>query len=419
MTHQAGAHDAPEILRTCLATGSANAVARLADALAADATGRGPLWPLILDANLTPFAGFLLVQHALCNRLTTLQAAHLQQASDNNALRQALLIREAVELTRRLGAAGVRVAWLKGLWISTCVLDRPGMRYMEDIDLLVPSAQYEAALTIVEDAGFTVEVPASDSHPSALSFWRPGDLPGSDGALRLDLHRAVLASAQRELDEQGIWDATECRRIKGVDVVVPTMEAGLVMAAIHAFKHAYDVRHLWAGIADLSAILRRRGDALDVDWLVARMADATVAVAIYILLCASGPDGAAGTVAARRLAAAAQDRVRDAGVIGAADGILRRARRLRAVRKGDFSLMAVGEERAPVAVRQVATMIGRRLGRMKNAAAGVHRTGPLTAAVSAASHMTANWRYAYTSFLVGRLKAKLETQTAIDRIEGT
>ena len=142
----------------------------LADGLAADRVGLGPLWQLLVGANLLPFAGVLLDWHGAGERLEASQAAFLRASTEQNAVRQAVLLRRAAEATRRLASQGIEATWLKGAWISARIVERPAMRYMEDIDLLVATAQFDAARSALVAMGFERELAADAVDPRIPSI---------------------------------------------------------------------------------------------------------------------------------------------------------------------------------------------------------------------------------------------------------
>ncbi len=420
MTTHATSADPHALVREVLAfRPSPTDATALADALARDGTGRGPLWQLLVGANLLPFTGLLLEWHHVLGRLDASQAQCLRQAAEANALRQALLIRRATEATRVLAAHGVVVGWLKGAWISACVVERPGMRYMEDVDLLVPGPQFDLARDALLAKGFVADMPGEflDERLPAISLRRPDELPGADGVLRIDLHHGVAASADRVWSTEAFWSSAMRRRVQGLEVTVPSHAAGLVIAALHAFKHGYDTRHHWTAVADASAILRAAGASLDLEWLEAHMREPRIATALYMLLsaCSLPHSGTASGDTARHLQAAAATRVSALGVRDAADRVLHHGRRLRPITGADFSLMAVSEQpTVSAAARRFASAFTRR---RRREAAGVARQ-PRRRAIRSLSAWSAvlrtNWRYAYTTFLVGRLVARLDVQARAD-----
>jgi hypothetical protein len=386
----------------------ADAVA-LADGLAADRVGLGPLWQLLVGANLLPFAGVLLDWHGAGERLEASQAAFLRASTEQNAVRQAVLLRRAAEATRRLASQGIEATWLKGAWISARIVERPAMRYMEDIDLLVATAQFDAARSALVAMGFERELAADAVDPRipSIALRRPDTIPGADGQLRIDLHRGVAASADEVWDADAFWTSTMPTRIGATTVRVPSPSAGLLIAAVHAFKHGYDTRHRWSAVADASAIVRAAGSSLDLSWLDDRIDDPRAAIALYLLLgmCADPADACARDAVAT-IRARATTRVETAGLRAAADRVLHHGQRLRPITGRDFSLMAIGEQLSPLAAaRRFLSSAARR--RRRHAAAAPlasARGGGGGAAGTAFGRL--NWRYAYTTFLVGRLASR-------------
>jgi hypothetical protein len=95
------------------------------------------------------------------------------------------------------------------------------------------------------------------------------------------------------------------------------------------------------------------------------------------------------------------------GVRARADDIVERSRRLRPMRATDFSLLEIGEATSMRGtMRLLIGGLGRWRDRVQRGREGGRRAGARGLRDLALS-LDANWRYAYTTFLVGRLVSRL------------
>jgi hypothetical protein len=186
----------------------------------------------------------------------------LEGDADVHKMEALLLLPQAVALSvRPLTDAGLEPVVLKGPAVATHYPE-PGLRPMEDIDLLLPAADHLRAIAALQSVGWQVARPARrDLYDTSLIH---PDVP----SLFLELHYGLEGAAQRvtDLDAEELW---RCRR---PFVCAGTTACGLpeaeeiVMLAAHAGKpHHGFARLVW--IADLAMIA---GDASaqgrSVDW---------------------------------------------------------------------------------------------------------------------------------------------------------
>jgi hypothetical protein len=130
--------------------------------------------------------------------------------------------------------------------------------------------------------------------------------------------------------------------------------------------------------------------------------DAFDAAAVYLLLSAAGESALPPT--GRHLLAEASSAATRHGTKDQVDRLLRTTRHLRFTRQQDFSLFAVGESGLrPAAVARLLLSSVRWRRRVRFADARNEAGGR-----SALSRLgTANWRYAWTTYLAGRLSGRL------------
>jgi Uncharacterised nucleotidyltransferase len=173
-----------------------------------------------------------------------------------------LLLPRAVALAvRPLTDAGLEPVVFKGPAVAARY-PAPGLRPMEDIDLLLPRGDHQHALTALGQAGWrVVRAGGGDHYDTAL---RHDDVP----SLFLELHYGLEGTSQRvtALDPGALWARRQPLHCAGTPAYGLPLADELVVLAAHAGKpHHGFVRLMW--IADLAMIV---GDAADrgdpVDW---------------------------------------------------------------------------------------------------------------------------------------------------------
>ncbi len=186
----------------------------------------------------------------------------LGAAADAYRMEALLLLPRAVALAvGPLTAAGLEPVVFKG----PAVADRypePGLRPMEDIDLLLPRSDHPRALAALEAAGWRVTRPAGeDLYDSVLAH---PEVP----SLFVELHYALEGASQRvtALNADALWARRRRIDCAGTPAFGLAPADELVVLAAHAGKpHHGFVRLVWT--ADLAMVV---GDAAargaPVDW---------------------------------------------------------------------------------------------------------------------------------------------------------
>jgi hypothetical protein len=182
-------------------------------------------------------------------------------AADAYRMEALLLLPRSVALAvSPLTGAGLEPVVLKGPAVAARYPE-PGLRPMEDIDLLLPRSDHARALAALAEAGWRVARPAGpDLYDTALTH---ADVP----SLFLELHYGLEGMSQRvtSLDAEELW-----RRRRPIDCAgtpaygLPSAEE-LVMLAAHAGKpHHGFVRLVWiADLAMLAGDAAARGEPID------------------------------------------------------------------------------------------------------------------------------------------------------------
>ncbi len=173
-----------------------------------------------------------------------------------------LLIPRAVALAvRPLTDAGLEPVVFKGPAVAARYPE-PGLRPMEDIDLLLPRREHQRALAALAGAGWrVVRAGGGDHYDTVLAH---DDVP----SLVLELHYGLEGTSQRvtALDPGALWERRQPIACAGTPAFGLPLADELVVLAAHAGKpHHGFVRLAW--VADLAMIV---GDAAErgtpVDW---------------------------------------------------------------------------------------------------------------------------------------------------------
>ncbi|NOZ95659.1 MAG: nucleotidyltransferase family protein [Acidobacteria bacterium] len=185
-----------------------------------------------------------------------------------NWLNNQRLAARAVARIRSLDAAGVPTLVLKGAALIPLYYEDPGLRFMSDLDLLVPGECFRRAGELLESLGY-----AAVEHPLAFFDTRFGhavalrDPDGHD----LDLHCHVLSTCCERGADTAFWEAARPLVLQAANRQVRTLALGSTDQLLHTCVHGMT----WVSppavrwVADALVILDR--SAADLDW--ARLVD--------------------------------------------------------------------------------------------------------------------------------------------------
>lgn len=195
---------------------------------------------------------------------------------------QALMVRPRLrsELLEPLIAAGLQPMVIKGAAIADRYRE-PGLRPMDDLDILVRPDQHRLATEALRRAGWRTTRRQGPKY--SLSLSHPA-MPG----LPVDLHHdlAVPVDQVFRFTAADLWEAGQTRSLFGVPAFVPAPASELLLLATHAGKpyHNFD-RLLWA--VDAAVIIdaaSASGTPIDWNWVqeVSRRAAARSALAVLL-----------------------------------------------------------------------------------------------------------------------------------------
>ncbi len=176
------------------------------------------------------------------------------------AARNIGLMAELARLTAALKHSGVEVMLLKGAALHLTLYDRPDIRPMSDLDLLVRADQVDLAMHALERAncrrGFDLICP--DFFPEF--YYEVEYLSESPTPARIDLHVRPLRPLRMAstLPEAAFW--LDALTVDGGDACVPGHTTMLLHLASHAAFHGCD-RLIW--LYDIKQWVERYGDRMD------------------------------------------------------------------------------------------------------------------------------------------------------------
>jgi hypothetical protein len=176
--------------------------------------------------------------------------AALGGMADSSRMEALLLLPRAVALAvRPLTDAGLEPVVFKGPAVAARYPE-PGLRPMDDIDLLLPRADHQRAVHALGDAGWQVALPGG-RHTNATVLTH-GGVP----SLFLEVHYALEGASQRvtALDPSMLWAMRQPMECLGTTAFgLPPAEELVVLAAHAGGPHHRFARLIW--MADLAMIV--------------------------------------------------------------------------------------------------------------------------------------------------------------------
>jgi hypothetical protein len=170
------------------------------------------------------------------------------------------LLQRQREAVRMLRDAGVRFVCLKGFALAHLLYERPELRIVGDVDLLLPRDQLGPAVAALAAAGFkAMPIPSRFGFISDSSFL---PLVSEDGQVALDLHLAPDAwPAGRALTAEAVFARATRFRAGELDLLGPAPEHAFFLLVTNTAKDRFGPE----GVRKLvdAAMLLRACPALD------------------------------------------------------------------------------------------------------------------------------------------------------------
>lgn len=198
------------------------------------------------------------------------------------------LCAETLRLQSRLDQARLHCAQVKGASLAALAYGNLGIRHAKDIDLVVPRAEFPAACTLLEAAGYERQRPPPGTPDAVLSLWRryAKDMEwrhrGKNIVLEMHWRLTNISSLAEGAADFSVLQPV---KVSGSAIISTLLPAQLfIYLCVHGASHAWN-RLKW--LADIQALLADKS-ATDIEtyYRLARETGTDRAVGQALLLCA-------------------------------------------------------------------------------------------------------------------------------------
>ncbi|MEW6303751.1 MAG: nucleotidyltransferase family protein [Verrucomicrobiota bacterium] len=190
-----------------------------------------------------------------------------------------LLFHDAGELAGRLQQRGIPVLLLKGAALVVAHYQDPGVRPMADVDLLVPSAQAQAAADCLRESGWRLKDGVSFEELMRCSY--AGVFANARGQ-EIDLHWFALPEGRQPGADAHFWDASAPANLGNAAVRCASPADLLLHVCAHGAYWCPVPPVRW--VADALVILQTAGDRLDWDRFLAQARARWLTLALHTTL---------------------------------------------------------------------------------------------------------------------------------------
>lgn len=169
-----------------------------------------------------------------------------------------LRLRGAAVVIGELRRRGIDVMLLKGAGLTLLHYGDPGLRPMDDVDILVRTHQWRPTVDIMIDLGWRPRVPITPRHVEASHAM---DFANAQ-TQRIDLHWHLLPDSCWPGADDEFWEHASATTLHGVPVSVLSATDQLFHTCAHGVKWEFVPPVRW--IADATMILT--DPAVEIDW---------------------------------------------------------------------------------------------------------------------------------------------------------
>jgi hypothetical protein len=202
---------------------------------------------------LLPLLGHNLRRHGLGEGAGERLAPFRRQA----ALENQRLFEAGRRILQALGEAGIDTLVLKGGALAATLYSEPSLRPMGDLDILVPTAQADAALERLATVGWR---PITPVPPAFVQEQHAVDLVSEDRSTKCDLHWRVYWESWGPGVDESLWAASVPLDFEGVRTRMLSPADQLLHVCVHGSRRVRRPGLLW--IPDTVLLLRAGG----IDW---------------------------------------------------------------------------------------------------------------------------------------------------------
>lgn len=187
----------------------------------------------------------------------------LAKIFQERTMRNLFLFAEFRKIAEALKARNVPVIVLKGMHLAAAVYGEIGMREMDDIDILVPRDQLQAAANALVEIGFVSKEPLDVEFWAQKQHHLPRLLNETNTVVEVHWNVTWPGDSRVLLDLEGVWDRAQTLTIAGCEVLALSPEDLLLHLCIHAsYQHMF-----YTGLrpaCDLDATIRCYRE--EIDW---------------------------------------------------------------------------------------------------------------------------------------------------------
>lgn len=231
------------------------------------------------DAGTRGVAGVILENDATRGLLLADVKAELRRWSTRAAFENTHAIRLVSPMIAALDRAGIRVMLLKGAALLQTIYDRPELRPMSDVDLLVHPEEALQAVEVLVNAGCRrgAVLVRNDFFPRfhyEVELFIPSPHP-----VRIDLHARPFRPMRlsRIIPDDALWQGAVQVNVLGTKAYVPRSELLFMHLAAHAAFHGCS-RLTW--LYDLVRFARHHHEMFDWSLLIRNCNDWRLGLAV-------------------------------------------------------------------------------------------------------------------------------------------
>lgn len=208
---------------------------------------------------------------SLTQNIPNTALAMLHQSWFKTLGRSMVLIEHFRNAMDAFNKAGLTVIAMKGIYLSDYLYSEVGLRQFSDIDLLLKPAEALDALVILKNLGYSsstiymADFYKKNNHKNLAVHYPPMILNG----VSIEIHtRLYSKNLDFDVEIHDLFDHAIVKKVHGVNAFVFSPEDLLINLCLHLEKHFRGGGFQFTGFYDISNILDRFNEILDVEKLV-------------------------------------------------------------------------------------------------------------------------------------------------------